>query len=620
MRELFATCDNLLSRGYKTCQGLITADDFRFLRLWWEFSGKHVRTAQGIRHPDRWAFFAKGGEFAPFYSTVYMIVDCQDGFRSLIDNANEKYPYLKGGAAKMLHAVPGLFFQCGLNYTRRTTSEFSVRALPAGLVFSDKGPAIVSASTDHEELLVLLGVLNTRAFRGLLSLSLGAADAAARSYETGIVERVPLPVLSSSSRKRIAKLARSGWQLQRLASTWDETSPEFEFPAVLQGNSEEFVGILLVELAERSRRSLMDAAAGIAAIQSEIDDLVWDAYGLELGSQTGLMTALTLPSEDNSNEADEEKQGIGGGPDAPWFASAVIHFSVGIILGRWDARRLLNRALADDAKEPFTRLADFSEATLLADNDLPATTCPTNYPLQMDSDGIIVDDAEHSDDIVHRIREVLELIWKDRAEAIEKEACEILGVRELRDYFRRPGNGGFWDDHVARYSKSRRKAPIYWQLQSSKKSYALWLYYHRLDKDTLFKARQNYVDPKIRLVESQLSTVRNQVQKAKDEGQPAKERRKVEKELEKQEALLSELTDFAEKLERAAKLNFGHPAKLNSEVVYDPDLNDGVVLTIAPLHELVPWKEAKKYWEELLEGKYEWSSMGKLLRKKGLVE
>ena len=40
----------------------------------------------------------------------------------------------------------------------------------------------------------------------------------------------------------------------------------------------------------------------------------------------------------------------------------------------------------------------------------------------------------------------------------------------------------------------------------------------------------------------------------------------------------------------------------------------------APLPELVPWKEAKKYWDELVKGKYEWSSIGKQLREKGLVK
>ena len=105
--------------------------------------------------------------------------------------------------------------------------------------------------------------------------------------------------------------------------------------------------------------------------------------------------------------------------------------------------------------------------------------------------GIIPGDPDHPDDIVRRVRWVLELILKEQAEAIEKETCEILGVKQLRDYFHKPGKGGFWDDHVRRYSKSRRKAPIYWLLQSSKKNYALWIYYHRLDKDILFKALLN---------------------------------------------------------------------------------------------------------------------------------
>jgi len=194
--------------------------------------------------------------------------------------------------------------------------------------------------------------------------------------------------------------------------------------------------------------------------------------------------------------------------------------------------------------------------------------------------------------IVRRIRGVLEVIWKERAEAIEREACEILGVRELRDYFRKPGNGGFWMDHVKRYSKSRRKAPIYWYLRSAKGNYGLWLYYHRLDKDILFKALLNYVEPRIRLEEDRLKTLRGRKEAAGSSGREAKQ---IEKDMDRQEQFLSELHDFADKLRRAANRHL------------DFDLNDGVILNIAPLWELVPWNEPKTYWEELQEGKYDWS-------------
>jgi len=93
-----------------------------------------------------------------------------------------------------------------------------------------------------------------------------------------------------------------------------------------------------------------------------------------------------------------------------------------------------------------------------------------------------------------------------------------------------------------------------------------------------------------------------------DLGPAAKRAKKLDKVIERQDVFLSELRDFEDKLRRAANLHL------------DPDLNDGVVLNIAPLWELVPWKEAKSYWDDLLDGKYEWSSIGKQLRDKGLVQ
>lgn len=107
-----------------------------------------------------------------------------------------------------------------------------------------------------------------------------------------------------------------------------------------------------------------------------------------------------------------------------------------------------------------------------------------------------------------------------------------------------------------------------------------------------------------KLEESRLEPLRSQRSASGSSGKSVK---KLEKDIERQAELISELRDFEDKLRRVANLHL------------DPDLNDGVVLNIAPPRELVPWKEAQKDWDELLAGKYEWSSIGKQLRERSLV-
>ena len=233
----------------------------------------------------------------------------------------------------------------------------------------------------------------------------------------------------------------------------------------------------------------------------------------------------------------------------------------------------------------------------------PATIPDSQYPLRIDWDGIMVDDDGHPDDVVGRVRDLLQLVWRDKADAIEREACEILGVSDLRDYLRNPKH--FWSSHVSRYSKSRRKAPIYWLLQSAKRNYGLWIYYHRMDADILFKALRNYVDPKVSLEENRLEELRGALPDAVELG--GRMRRDAERAVERQEALIAELEEFRKTLERVALLGL------------TVDHDDGVLLSIAPLHELVPWKPAKQAWDELVAGKYEWSTMSKQMREKGLV-
>jgi len=57
-------------------QGLATADDFRFVRAWWEISPPTVgRGCEETVQGKRWAPFAKGGEYSPYYADVHLVVN-----------------------------------------------------------------------------------------------------------------------------------------------------------------------------------------------------------------------------------------------------------------------------------------------------------------------------------------------------------------------------------------------------------------------------------------------------------------------------------------------------------------------------------------------------------------
>ena len=115
---------------------------------------------------------------------------------------------------------------------------------------------------------------------------------------------------------------------------------------------------------------------------------------------------------------------------------------------RWVLRRVGNRCRRIPAHHQLDLRFLLRRLYLQNSDGLPAAPneVPNDYPLRISWPGILVDDPGHSEDIVTRVREAIEVIWRDRAEAIEQEACEILGVKSLRDYFSRPAS--FFADHL----------------------------------------------------------------------------------------------------------------------------------------------------------------------------
>ena len=178
----------------------------------------------------------------------------------------------------------------------------------------------------------------------------------------------------------------------------------------------------------------------------------------------------------------------------------------------------------------------------------------------------------------------------------------------MRDYFRKPA--GFFADHLKRYSKSRRQAPIYWPLSTASGSYTLWIYYHRLTDQTLFQCVNDFVKPKLEEIMKDELRVMKELEGGASSSvhtsslnphnsslNPHNSREK----LEELRDLKQELQVFQDELLRIAGLP------------YKPNLNDGVLITASPLWKLFrlpKWqKELKACWEALESEEYEWAHL-----------
>jgi hypothetical protein len=558
----FLECSSLEQAGYKAYSAH-TLKAEKHNRLWWEIAAQPPVFCQPMFN---------GSSYSP-YSTAFREVAIAEV--PLYDLPRNSTTILRN---RDVHGKPGICFS-------KRGDVFCCHAAPAGLLFTQEGrplPVWKEADATH-----LLALLNTPLFRFALNKLCG------QHKSGGYINMFPLRTLGE--RSLLQSMVTDVINEANVLRAYDETQRLFAVLCACRASS---LRAFVKELTHRLSRYRDRMVANLERESERQARLAYRASELDVVQLDNFAAAeptAELPIDDVLELAQVE-----------WFVGhSIISFAIGVVLGRWDIRLQQVGQQQSTQQALFAPLASVPPATLSTANVIAAPGELADYPIDIQWNGILVDDASNPDDVVLKVQAVFESLWGDNGVIVEQDACQFLSMKDLRDYFQKSGSGGFWDDHVNRYSKNRRKAPIYWLLQSSKKNYALWLYYHRIDKDLLFKAIVNYVEPKIRLETSRIETLRQQKLAA---GESGREPKRLAKELERQEDFLSELQDFEDKLRRAADLHL------------EPDLSDGVVLNIAPLHELVPWKEAENYWEELLAGKYEWSSIARQLRQKGLVK
>jgi hypothetical protein len=568
MRMCFALLPKFESNGRIARLGGSTKNDGRFLRLWWESLGA------------KWLLLAKGGSFSRFYADIYLLVNWHSDAREIEAELLAKYPYLGKSADFVLHRE-NPYFRSGLTWPRRTQGGLSFRAMPEGCIFADKGPAAFVDGDDPRQLLALAAIANSRAFAVLVELQMAFG-----SYEVGVIQLTPVPSFTVEEAAPIVGLARQAWSCKRRLDTCTENSHAFLLPALLQADAGSFVG-----RAQRWEQLSVTTQAQLDGLSREIDDHAYRLYGIsdeerqriELGFNAGGEPVQGKPDDDNNSDTEEAAE-----VEAKAMVASLLSWALGVAFGRFDVRLATGEREAPPEPEPFDPLPVCSPGMLTGDDGLPVEEPPSGYPLTFPLDGILVDDPGHTRDVVRAVRSVFEAILND-ANAGWQECAELLGTPDLRSWFARD----FFDPHIKRYSKSRRKAPIYWQLATPSASYSVWLYVHAFSKDTLFRVQNDYVAPKLAHEERRLETLTSELR----DGSTAAQR----KALAAQEAVVDELRTFLDEVKLVAPL-------------WKPNLDDGVIINFAPLWRLVPqnksWqKELKSAWDALCEGKHDWAHL-----------
>jgi len=321
--------------------------------------------------------------------------------------------------------------------------------------------------------------------------------------------------------------------------------------------------------------NIVSRSTNLATIERELDGEVYRLYGISKEDRQAIELELahSLPPDDDGPDSTPPDSGaeakVSGTLNRQELAELRISYAFGIIMGRFQIGvegRLGRGCFSERVNEELRSLVS--------------------------DDVIVVLDVGRPRNLANRVEQALDLMLGENQ--TQDVISEATGGKSLVTYLERD----FFKQHVQRY----RKRPVYWLLQSAKRSYGLYLFHERITKDTLYVIQgSQYLGSKIAQVSAQVEELHARVQRLPQ----GRERKQAEKDLDEAGTLLSELEGFAQALKAVTSAT----NERGDAVGWDLEIDDGVLINLAPLFPLMPaWSsEPKKCWESLRKGDYDWS-------------
>ena len=425
-------------------QGLATAYNERFLRLWAEVSQEQFN--------NKWVKYNKGGTFRKWYGN-------QTHYLNWENNGNEIENF-KNKEGKRLSVIrnPKFHFKESISWSDITSSKNAFRYYPEGFINDACAHSAFGGDIDWKYCLMAFTNLN-------ISTELAKLLNPTMHFHVGYFNK--LPYLERFFSKNISKISAENVQISKTEWDSNETSWEFLKNELIRIKAQD-----LEESYDLYQHYWKNKFFQLHRNEEELNHQFIEIYGLqeELTPDVPLED-ITILKEETSIQNGELVF------NAKEVFAQFMSYAVGCMFGRYslDKEGLI---LANQGET----LEDYLQNVY--EQKSPSGDLGVFLP---DDDNIIpVLDADwFEDDITGRFYEFLKVSFG--TENFDKNLAfveECLG-KDIRKYFMKD----FYTDHIKRY----KKRPIYWMFSSPKASFNVLIYMHRYTPDTLNQILNGYL-------------------------------------------------------------------------------------------------------------------------------
>lgn len=470
-------------------QGLSTADNNTFLRLWHEvlFNKIGFNIDQKSKNnilKYKWFPFNKGGGFRKWYGNNEYIINWE--------NDGEELKAFSGSVIRN----PNYYFRECITWSLISTSTLGSRYSDSGFIFDAGGSSLFTDKDIH----YILGLMSSIVTHHLLAIINPTLN-----FSNGVISKLPF-IDNGMYKEKINEIVKTNIGISKIEWNQFETSWDFEKHPFLSKSYFKIVDAWKEWVQHSETQFLI-----LKSNEEELNRLFIEIYGLE----NELLPVVTDEGV-TLRKADLERE-----------IKSFISYAIGCTFGRYslDEEGLIYTGGEFGVSRYKTFQAD-------ADNILP-----------------ILPGAYFEDDIVTKFIEFVSITFSE--ETLEENLdfiADAIGRKKTetaREAIRRYFLNDFYKDHVQTY----KKRPIYWLFTSGKeKAFNCLIYMHRYDKTTLSRIRTDYVHE----VQNRMDAEKNDLLNIINGDSTVKEIATAKKELKSLEKKIDELKKYDELLHHMA--------------------------------------------------------------------